>query len=147
MKIILRQDVKKLGYKDDIITVKGGYGRNYLIPQGMASLATPVAIKVLNEEIKQRSFKQEKLKKDAASISEKLKDVSVTLKAKTGTSGKIFGAVTTLQVANALKDQGFEVDRRKIVFNDDIKNIGEYKATINLHKDVSVEIGVNVEKE
>jgi large subunit ribosomal protein L9 len=147
MKIILRQDVKKLGYKDDIITVKDGYGRNYLIPQGMASLATPVAIKVLNEEIKQRSFKQEKLKKDAASISEKLKDVSVTLKAKTGTSGKIFGAVTTLQVANALKDQGFEVDRRKIVFNEDIKNIGEYKATLNLHKDVSVEIGVNVEKE
>jgi len=147
MKIILRQDVKKLGYKDDIITVKDGYGRNYLIPQGMASLATPVAVKVLNEEIKQRSFKQEKLKKDAASMSEKLKDASVTLKAKTGTSGKIFGAVTTLQVANALKEQGFEVDRRKIVFNDDIKNIGEYKATLNLHKEVSVEIAVNVEKE
>lgn len=147
MKIILRQDVKKLGYKDDIIIVKNGYGRNYLIPQGMASLATPVAVKVLNEEIKQRSFKQEKLKKDAASMSEKLKDVSVTLKAKTGTSGKIFGAVTTLQVANALKEQGFEVDRRKIVFNDDIKNIGEYKATLNLHKEVSVEIDVIVEKE
>jgi large subunit ribosomal protein L9 len=144
MKIILTQDVKKLGFKDDILTVKDGFGRNFLIPQGMAKLATPSAVKQLEEEIKQKAFKQEKLKLDAEASSKQLEGVSVTIKTKTGNSGKIFGAVTTLQVANVLKDKGITVDRRKIVFNDDIKVIGQYKATINLHREVSVEIDVEV---
>lgn len=144
MKIILTQDVKKLGFKDDILTVKDGFGRNFLIPQGMAKLATPSAIKQLEEEIKQKAFKQEKLKMDAEASSKQLEGMSVTIKTKTGTSGKIFGAVTTLQVANVLKDKGITVDRRKIVFNDDIKVVGQYKATINLHREVSVEIDVEV---
>ncbi|MCK9480246.1 MAG: 50S ribosomal protein L9 [Bacteroidia bacterium] len=147
MKIILNQDVKHLGHKDDVVTVKDGYARNFLIPHGMAKLATASAVKVLEEEIKQRAFKQEKLKKDAESLSEKLANQSVTIKTKTGITGKIFGAVTTLQVANALKDKGFDVDRRKIVFNDEIKMIGNYKATINLYKGISTEIDLNIESE
>jgi len=147
MKIILNQDVKHLGYKDDVVTVKNGYGRNYLIPQGMAKLATPSATKVLQEEIKQRAFKQDKLKKDAEALSQQLENVSITLKTKTGTSGKIFGSITTLNVANALKEKGFEVDRRKIVFNEEIKTIGNFKATINLYKEISSEIDVVVESE
>ncbi|MBX2984605.1 MAG: 50S ribosomal protein L9 [Bacteroidia bacterium] len=147
MKIILNQDVKHLGHKDDVVSVKDGYGRNYLIPQGMAKLATASAVKILEEEIKQRAFKQEKLKKDAEVLSEKLANQSITLKTKTGTTGKIFGAVTTLQVANALKDKGLDVDRRKIVFNDEIKMVGAYKATINLYKGISTEIDIQIESE
>lgn len=147
MKIILNQDVKHLGYKDDVVTVKNGYGRNYLIPQGMAKLATPSATKVLQEEIKQRAFKQDKLKKDAETLSQQLENVSISLKTKTGTSGKIFGSITTLNVANALKEKGFEVDRRKIVLNEEIKTVGNFKATINLYKEISSEIDVVVESE
>lgn len=147
MKIILNQDVKHLGHKDDVVTVKDGYGRNYLIPQGMAKLATPSALKVLAEEIKQRAFKQDKLRKDAEELSVKLTNQSVTIKTKTGSTGKIFGAVTTLIVANALKEKGYDVDRRKIVFNDEIKTVGTFKATINLHKEISIEIDVIVESE
>jgi large subunit ribosomal protein L9 len=147
MKIILNQDVKNLGHKDDIVSVKDGYGRNFLIPQGMAKLATPSAIRMLEEEIKQKAFKQDKLKKDADSLKSQLDGLSVLLKTKTGTTGKIFGAVTTLQVANSLKEKGFDIDRRKIVFNDDIKTIGEYKATINLYKEISAEVSVLVESE
>lgn len=144
MKIILTQDVKNLGYKDDVVAVKDGYGRNFLIPQGMAKLATESALKMLAEDNKQREFKQEKIRKDADALASKLQGANITLKAKTGTSGKIFGSVTSLQIANALKEQGTEVDRRKIVLNEDIKVLGSYKATLNLHRDVSVEIGVEV---
>jgi large subunit ribosomal protein L9 len=144
MKLILTQDVRSLGHKDDVVTVRPGYGRNYLIPQGMAKMATESAMKMLAEDIKQRSFKQDKIRKDAEALSTKLEGVKITLKAKTGTSGKIFGAVTTLQVANALKDMGYEVDRRKIVFSEEPKVLGEYKATITLHKEVSKEIDIEV---
>ncbi len=144
MKLILTQDVRSLGHKDDVVTVRPGYGRNYLIPQGMAKMATESALKMLAEDIKQRSFKQDKIRKDADAMAQRLEGVKVTLKAKTGTSGKIFGAVTTLQVANALKDMGYEVDRRKIVFSEEPKMIGEYKATISLHKEVSKEIDIEV---
>jgi large subunit ribosomal protein L9 len=147
MKIILNQDIKSLGHKDDIVSVKDGFGRNYLIPQGMAKLATPSAIRVLEEEIKQKAFKQEKLRKDATELSEKLNNQSITIKTKTGTTGKIFGAITTLQVANTLKDKGYDVDRRKIVFDQDIKTVGTYKAIINLHKEISAEIEIVVESE
>jgi len=144
MKLILTQDVRSLGHKDDVVAVRPGYGRNYLIPQGMAKMATESAMKMLAEDVKQRAFKQDKIRKDADALSAKLEGVSVTLRAKTGTSGKIFGSVTTLQVANALKDMGIEVDRRKIVFSEDPKMLGSYTATISLHKDVAKEINIEV---
>jgi len=123
--------------------VKDGYGRNYLIPKGMAKLATDGAMKMLAEDIRQRAFKVEKLRKDAEQISAKLNGASVTVKTKAGASGKIFGSVTGLQIANALKEQGYEVDRRKIAV-DDIKNLGTYTADINLFKDITASITVEV---
>lgn len=144
MKLILTQDVRNLGHKDDVVSVRPGYGRNFLIPKGMAKMATESALKMLAEDIKQRAFKQDKIKKDAEALAGRLEDVTVVLKAKTGTSGKIFGAVTSLQVANALKDQGIEVDRRKIVLSEEPKVLGSYKATINLHKEVSKDINIEV---
>lgn len=143
MKIILTQDVKNLGHKDDVVVVKDGYGRNYLIPKGMAKLATDGAMKMLAEDIRQRAFKVEKLRKDAEQISAKLNGASVTVKTKAGASGKIFGSVTGLQIANALKEQGYDVDRRKIAV-DDIKNLGTYTADINLFKDITATITVEV---
>jgi large subunit ribosomal protein L9 len=143
MKIILTQDVKNLGHKDDVVLVKDGYGRNYLIPKGMAKLATDGAMKMLAEDIRQRAFKVEKLRKDAEQISAKLNGASVTVKTKAGASGKIFGSVTGLQIANALKEQGYDVDRRKIAV-DDIKNLGTYTADINLFKDITAAITVEV---
>jgi len=143
MKIILIQDVKNLGHKDDVVVVKDGYGRNYLIPKGMAKLATDGAMKMLAEDIRQRAFKVEKLRKDAEQISAKLNGASVTVKTKAGASGKIFGSVTGLQIANALKEQGYDVDRRKIAV-DDIKNLGTYTADINLFKDITAAITVEV---
>lgn len=143
MKIILTQDVKNLGHKDDVVVVKDGYGRNYLIPKGMAKLATDGAMKMLAEDIRQRAFKIEKLRKDAEQISAKLNGASVTVKTKAGASGKIFGSVTGLQIANALKEQGYDVDRRKIAV-DDIKNLGTYTADINLFKDITASITVEV---
>lgn len=144
MKLILTQDVRNLGHKDDVVSVRPGYGRNFLIPKGMAKMATESALKMLAEDVKQRAFKQDKIKKDAEAMATRLEGVSVVLKAKTGTSGKIFGAVTALQVANALKDQGIEVDRRKIVLSEEPKVLGSYKATINLHKEVSKDINIEV---
>ncbi|MBM3920211.1 MAG: 50S ribosomal protein L9 [Sphingomonadales bacterium] len=143
MKIILTQDVKNLGHKDDLVVVKDGYGRNYLIPKGMAKLATDGAMKMLAEDTRQRAFKVEKLRKDAEQISAKLNGASVTVKTKAGASGKIFGSVTGLQIANALKEQGYDVDRRKIAV-DDIKNLGTYTADINLIKDITASITVEV---
>ena len=144
MKLILTQDVRSLGHKDDVVSVRPGYGRNYLIPKGMAKMATESALKMLAEDVKQRAFKQDKIKKDAEAMAVRLEGVTVTIKAKTGTSGKIFGAVTALQVANTLKEQGIEVDRRKIVLSEDPKVLGSYTATINLHKEVSKEIAIEV---
>jgi len=144
MEIILKQDIKKLGEKDDIVTVKPGYGRNYLIPQGFAVLATPSAKKVIAENLKQAQFKQEKIKKDAEAIAAKLEGVKLTIGAKAGESGKIFGSVNTIQVADALKKQGFEVDRRRITFETEPKFIGEYIANLNLHKEVKVQVPFEV---
>jgi large subunit ribosomal protein L9 len=146
MKIILTQDVKSLGHKDDVVVVKDGYGRNYLIPKGMAKLATDGALKMLAEDIRQREFKVDKLRKDADAIAGKLNGATVVVKTKAGASGKIFGSVTGLQIANALKDQGYEVDRRKIAV-DDIKNLGTYTADINLFKDITASITVEVVSE
>lgn len=140
MEVILTQDVKNLGEKDDIVVVKPGYGRNYLIPQGQAILATESAKKVLAENIKQAQFKQEKIKKDADAVAARLTDVRLTIGAKAGESGKIFGAVNTIQVADALKKLGFDVDRRRITFDSDVKFVGEYIANLNLHKEVKVQV-------
>ncbi|KAB2913801.1 MAG: 50S ribosomal protein L9 [Bacteroidetes bacterium] len=147
MKIILKQDIKNLGYKDDVVAVKNGYANNYLIPQGMATIATESNLKVLSENLKQAAFKQEKIKNDALAIAEKLNGVSVQLGAKVGANGKIFGSINALQVAQALKVKGFEVDRRKVVLNEDPKAVGSYTATVNLHREVSVQVGVEVVSE
>ena len=144
MEVILKQDVKKLGEKDDIVSVKPGFGRNYLIPQGHAILATESAKKVLAENIKQAQFKQDKIKKDADAMAAKLEGVTLSIGAKAGESGKIFGAVNTIQVADALKKLGFEVDRRRITFETDVKFVGEYIANLNLHKEVKVQVPFNV---
>jgi large subunit ribosomal protein L9 len=140
MEVILKQDVKNLGEKDDVVSVKPGYGRNYLIPQGQAILATESARKVLAENIKQAQFKQDKIKKDAEAIAAKLEGVTLSIGAKAGESGKIFGAVNTIQVSDALKKLGFDVDRRRITFETDVKFVGEYIANLNLHKEVKVKV-------
>ncbi|SFC48013.1 large subunit ribosomal protein L9 [Parapedobacter composti] len=144
MEVILKQDIKKLGEKDDIVTVKPGYGRNYLIPQGYAVLATESAKKVLAENIRQAQFKQEKIKKDALELAGKLEGVKLSIGAKAGESGKIFGSVNSIQIADALKKQGFEVDRRRITFETEPKVVGEYVANLNLHKEVKVQVPFEV---
>lgn len=144
MEVILKQDVKHLGEKDDIVVVKPGYGRNYLIPQGFAAMATPSAKKVLAENIKQAQFKQEKIKKDATELAAKLETVKLSIGAKAGESGKIFGKVNSIQIADALKAQGFDVDRRRITFETEPKNVGEYIANLNLHKEVKVQVPFEV---
>ena len=146
MKVILKNYVKGFGDKNDIVEVKNGYGRNYLIPQGLATIATPSAIKMANENVKQAAHKQAKVKTDAEAQAAKLKDIKITIPTKAGSNGKIFGSVTILELAKSLADRGFEVDKRKISAPD-MKNIGAYKATINLHKEVSVEIDVDVVQE
>ncbi len=145
MKVILKQDVNKLGQKDDIITVKDGYGRNYLIPKGYGIQATESAMKIHSENLRQRAHKEEKIKQEAEKIAEKLKDVKITIGAKTSSAGKIFGSVNTIQIAEALKEKGFDIDRKSILIADDqVKEIGSYKASIKLHRDVRVEIDFEV---
>ncbi len=144
MELILKQDIKNLGEKDDVVDVKPGYGRNYLIPQGFADLATSSAKKVLAENLKQAAFKQDKIKKDADAIAVRLEGVKLSIGAKAGESGKIFGSVNTIQIADALKKEGFEVDRRRITFETEPKFVGEYIANLNLHKEVKVKVPFEV---
>jgi large subunit ribosomal protein L9 len=144
MEIILKEDIKGLGYKNDIVTVKPGYGRNYLIPKGAAIMATESAKKIVAENVKQAAHKAEKIKNDALAVAEKLAAVAVEIKAKVGETGKIFGAVTSLQVSDVLKDKGFAIDRKKISFKGDVKEVGEYTALIDLHKEVKQEIKFTV---
>jgi large subunit ribosomal protein L9 len=144
MEVILKQDVKNLGEKDDIVNVKPGYGRNYLIPKGFAQQATESARKVLAENLKQAQFKQEKIRKDADAIAAKLEGVKLTIGAKAGETGKIFGAINTIQIADALKKEGFEVDRRRITFDAEPKFVGDYTANLNLHKEVKVKVPFEV---
>jgi large subunit ribosomal protein L9 len=144
MQIILKEDVANLGYADDIITVKDGYGRNYLIPQGKAVIASKSAVSVLNENKKQRMHKLEKVKNDAIALASKLEGVSLTIGAKTSSTGSIFGSVTNIQVAEELTKKGFEIDRKIILIKEPIKEVGSYKAIVKLHKEVSVEIPFEV---
>ena len=144
MELILKQDVQNLGFKDDVVNVKNGYGRNFLIPQGFASLATPSAKKVLAENLKQAAFKQDKIKKDATEIAAKLEGIKLSIGAKAGETGKIFGSVHTIQIADAVKKEGFDVDRRRITFDVEPKFVGEYIANLNLHKEVKVKVPFDV---
>jgi len=146
MEVILKQDVPTLGYKDDIITVKNGYGRNYLIPKGLAILATDTNKKVVAENKKQKAYKEDKVRNEAAKVAKSLENLILKIGAKAGTSGKIFGSVNAIQISQALKDQfNFDIDRKKIhVDHEHIKDLGTYKAKIVLHKEVSTEITFEV---
>lgn len=144
MQIILKEDVQGLGYKDDVVEVKNGYGRNYLIPQGKAVIATPAALKVLAENQRQRAHKLAKIKADAEALAAQLKDVTLTIGAKTSATGTIFGSVNSIQIAEALEKLGFNVDRKIIEIKEAVKEVGNYTATVRLHKEVSVEIPFEV---
>lgn len=147
MKIILKEDITNLGYKDDVVEVKNGYGRNYLIPQGKAVIATPSALKVLTENQRQRAHKIAKMKADAEAIAAALEGVALTIGAKTSATGTIFGSVNNIQIAEALEKAGHNIDRKLISIKGAIKEIGKYTATIKLHKEVSVEIPFEVVSE
>ena len=144
MEIILKEDVINLGYKGDIVKVKDGYGRNFLIPTKKAVLATESAKKMLAEDLKQRAHKLERLKNEAVELAEKVKDITLTVGAKTSTTGKIFGAVGPIQIAEAFEKAGFAVDRRVIALKEPVKEVGSYKATLKLHREVSVEVAFDV---
>ena len=147
MQIILKEDVANLGYKDDIVTVKDGYGRNYLLPQKKAVIATESAKKVLAENLRQRAHKLEKIKKDAEELAQKMEGISLTIGAKTSSTGTIFGSVTNIQIAEALEKKGFNVDRKIIQIKESVKEVGTYKAIARLHKEISVEIPFEVVSE
>lgn len=144
MEIILKEDVINLGYKGDIVKVKSGYGRNFLIPTKKAVLATESAKKMLAEDLKQRAHKIERIKNESIALAEKLKGVTLTVGAKTSTTGKIFGAVGPIQIAEAFEKAGFTVDRKVIVLKDAVKEVGAYTATLKLHKEVTVEVAFEV---
>ena len=145
MEIILKQDVENLGFKDDVVTVKSGYGRNYLIPQGLAILATSSAKKMLAETLKQRAFKEEKLVNDATKIAEALKELEVKIAAKTADSTKLFGSVNNSDVAEALATAGQEIDKKYIkVEGGTIKSVGKYNVKVRLHRSVVVDLPVEV---
>lgn len=136
MNIILKEDIAGLGYKNDVVKVKDGYARNYLIPQAFAVMATDSAKKILAENIKQAAHKAEKIKTEATKIANGIGEMVLEIRAKVGETGKIFGSVTTIQLSDALKAQGFDIDRKKISITGDVKVVGEYKAVIDLHKEV-----------
>ncbi|MCR5849486.1 MAG: 50S ribosomal protein L9 [Bacteroidaceae bacterium] len=139
MEIILKEDVIGLGYKNDIVNVKPGYGRNYLIPQGKGVIASDSAKKVLAEELKQKAVKLAKIKADAEALAEKLNAVSLTIKAKVSNTGVIYGSVNSLQIADELQKLGFNIDRKVIVVKD-VKTAGEYVAAVKLHKEVTAQV-------
>jgi len=144
MEVILTQNIKGLGYKNDIVAVKPGYGRNYLIPQGFAILATPSNKRMVEENIKQAAHKAEKIKADAQELANKIGETKLTVSTKVGENGKIFGSITPLQLAEKLRELGFEIDRKQISLDGDAKFVGEYVATIDLHKEVKHAITVEV---
>ena len=146
MEIILLTDIANLGHKDDIVNVKQGYGRNYLIPQGYAILATESAKKVVAENLKQRAHKEAKLRAEAEELAAKLAEVKLTVGAKTSSTGKIFGSVNSIMISESLKEKGFDIDRTKIMLKD-VKEIGTYTALIKLHREVKVDVEFEVVSE
>jgi len=147
MQVILLEDVTNLGYKDDVVNVKSGYGRNYLIPQKKAIIASESAKKVLSENLSQRAHKIEKIKGDAKTLAAKMEGLTLTIGAKTSSTGTIFGSVTNIQIAEELAKKGFEIDRKTIIIKEPVKEVGSYKATVKLHKEISVEIPFEVVSE
>lgn len=143
MELILKQDVENLGFKDDVVTVKNGYGRNFLIPQKQAILATSSAKKILAENLKQRAFKEKKIVDDASKIAEALKALEIKIAAKVGTGDKLFGSVNNINVAEALQKEGQSIDRKFITVTT-IKRTGKYNAVIRLHREVSVDLAFEV---
>src|SRR5277367_678457 len=144
MEVILKQDVQGLGYKHDVVKVKAGYGRNFLIPNGSAIIANESNKKMTAENIRQVAHKAAKLKQDAEAIAAKIGDLTIEIGTKAGESGKIFGAVTALQIAEVLKTKGFDIDRKKIILKESPKQLGIYTVVLDLHKEVKHEIKVNV---
>ena len=144
MEVILKEDILNLGYEGDVVDVKKGYARNFLIPQGKAIMATESAKKVIAENNRQRAHKLEQLKKDAEAFAAKMEGTTLSIGAKTSSTGTIFGSVTNIQLAEELAKKGFEVDRKYISIKDQVKEIGSYTATVRLHKEVSVEIDFEV---
>lgn len=137
MELILKKDVENLGFADDIVTVKSGYGRNYLIPQGLAIMATPSAKKMLEETLKQRSFKEKKIVEEAREKSEKLMGLDIKIAAKTGEADKLFGSVTNADLADVLEKEGISIDKKYIAIAGNIvKRAGQYEATVRFHRDV-----------
>ncbi len=149
MEIILKQDVHGLGHKDDMVKVKDGYARNYLIPKGIAVTATPSAKKIHAENMRQRAHKEEKLRNDATAAAKKLENVVLKVGAKTSTTGKIFGSVNTIQLAEVLNEKGYGVDRKNITIYDadNIKEVGTFKAKVKLYRDITVDIQFEVVSE
>jgi large subunit ribosomal protein L9 len=144
MKVILKEFVNNLGEKNDIVDVKPGYGRNYLIPQGLAVIATGSAVKVAEENIRQAAHKIERIKQSAIELSEKLNGLKLVIPTKAGSNGKIFGSVTSIQIAKALQDKGFDIERRKISIKEDIKILGNYTAKVSLLRDIAAQIELEV---
>lgn len=144
MEIILREDIQGLGYKNDVVRVKDGYGRNFLIPHGRAIVASKSNRKMIDENIRQAAHKAEKLRQDGQSLADSIGDIVLEIRTKAGESGKIFGAITSLQISDALKDRGYDIDKKKISFTEKIKTIGEYHAVLNLHKEVQYEVALNI---
>ena len=145
MKIILKENIEHVGFKDEVVNVKNGFGRNYLIPKGMASLATTSAIKVLEENLRQSAVKNEKIKSEAQKTADALNDIVIKVTAKAGAKGKIFGSVNTIQLADAVEKAGHKIDRKYIkIKGDAIKSLGAYEASARLHKDVSATIKFEV---
>lgn len=144
MEVILTEDIQGLGYKNDLVTVKGGYGRNYLIPKGLALVASEANKKRIGENVKQAAHKAAKIQQDAESLAESIGDVVLEISTKAGENGRIFGAVTALQISDALKSKGFEVDRKKIAFKGAIKTLGDYTAILDLHREVKHEVNFKV---
>ncbi|MET2985192.1 50S ribosomal protein L9 [Aureibaculum conchae] len=145
MELILKQDVANLGFTDDVVTVKNGYGRNFLIPQGYAMLATPSAKKVLAETLKQRAYKEASVIKDAESSAKKLQELEIKIPAKVGAGDKLFGSVSNADVADAINKAGVEIDRKYItVLGGLVKRLGTYNAKIRLHREVIVDFPFDV---
>lgn len=144
MEIILIQDVPQLGYRGDIMNVRPGYARNFLIPNGMATTATESNRKINSENLRQAAHKIGKIKADAEALAQRLNELNLRFEAKTGISGRIFGSITTLQIAHALKDKGFDIDRRKISVHGDIKELGNYEVNVDLHRDIKAKFNIEV---
>jgi len=144
MEVILTQDIQGLGYKNDVVKVKPGYGRNYLIPNGVALIANDSNKRMVAENSRQAAHKAAKIKQDAEAIAQKMGELTVEVRTKAGETGKIFGAVTAIQIADALKSKGFDIDRKRVMLKEHPKQLGTYKVTLDLHKEVKHEITVNV---